>query len=532
MDKKANQMKQTNMENYYVNSKVIRPQQSKTLLLDDKKRTPKRQNKIKKSCKPVKKMNEKSNTIKQKIDTGKRKPLKIDPVKVKNALKKCTNLNELKSKLIQFDKNVIQSEIGYSSPNFHQDDNIVSILNKSPLKKAMHSKISFNKSVSRKLDFSRCEINESTSSKFASLTSLDNLPMPIKFSNLLDTFKTLDTVLGMFGQRKETATFGRIKSVVERMTRRNFTKKAIYQIVTVFPEAYIVEQIKNIPLPSCIEPSSEYQLCIRYKNEPIDKLCDYYKRRKIQFHEMLLERVYTAHDNFLQKVSKKLKVDIKVDKTDIIRWHVDFMPDKHVEDIEEAEHIQYKNQKVLKTADQVLSEISKQCFTKKMQEAYKMAEIIRKCSLKSDKLDTIQEKTIESKDLDKKYKGISKKLLNKVRSTQAAKTYVDMTRNSSAQKMISKYSNVPEIARIIRVFFILNKTKCLPYSQVINKIMDSLPNSISEDEIHSSLEALIQVYSEWISFVQVNNVKYVKTSNITMNYADLLGKINAIKKTF
>ncbi|GFV65725.1 DNA replication factor Cdt1 [Trichonephila clavipes] len=74
--------------------------------------------------------------------------------------------------------------------------------------------------------------------KYLAEPETSSLLLPFKYKLLSEMFRSMDTVISILNNRKEKITFEKVRDGVQKMTKRNFTKTYLGQIVTVFPSAY------------------------------------------------------------------------------------------------------------------------------------------------------------------------------------------------------------------------------------------------------------------------------------------------------
>ncbi|KAH8400825.1 hypothetical protein KR009_001205 [Drosophila setifemur] len=183
--------------------------------------------------------------------------------------------------------------------------------------------------------------------RYASLVETSRagqLPLPYKYRHLLDVFKGLDSVVAMFHNRKECITFKKLKPAVQRMLRRNFTETHLAQIRHLYPEAYVMSQMKmrnfgsvskadyfQLIIAPNVEPLAEQQVGKEQRSHKVNEddvlasaqstsMNPHVMTARMQrFQSLLLDRVKRAHDQFLRSQDPPIIIEKA-----LTRWHPQF----------------------------------------------------------------------------------------------------------------------------------------------------------------------------------------------------------------
>lgn len=77
------------------------------------------------------------------------------------------------------------------------------------------------------------------------------------------------------------------------------------------------------------------------------------------------------------------------------------------------------------------------------------------------------------------------------------------------------FARLPDLARHVRNVFVTEKKTCLTTELVLGKIMNSFRTSLTVNTLDEHLRLLAKVSEGWISYHEVQNVKYMKLSRQT-----------------
>lgn len=395
--------------------------------------------------------------------------------------------------------------------------------------------------------------------RYASLietSKAGQLPLPYKYRHLLEMFKGLDSVVAMFHNRKECITFKKLKPAVQRMLRKNFSETHLAQIKHVYPEAFIVSQMKMRNFGS-VSKADYFQLVISPNVEQVPEQQRLNKidendvlasaqstsmnphvmtARMQKFQSLLLERVMQEHDKFL----RSLDPPIIVNKT-LTRWHPEFDLESCAE-VELAVLPQPPNVEKYSSAKDILStarnlfncatpmERAMDRYEAKLEADRHQANVSEdvtqqkeipstSAAIKDNKLltetstakPTVKECTATSSDATSNLlKGLPKSLIDKIRAKQAAKALDAMTRRPSQDQEATKYSRLPELARHLRNVFVTERKSVLTLEIIIKKIQNSFRANLTPQDIEAHLKLLAKELPSWASFHEVRKTMYVK----------------------
>nr|CAD7418477.1 unnamed protein product [Timema cristinae] len=102
--------------------------------------------------------------------------------------------------------------------------------------------------------------------------------------------------------------------------------------------------------------------------------------------------------------------------------------------------------------------------------------------------------------------------LVEVRAKQAAKALQVMTRSPAQDKEALQYSRLPEIARILRNLFIVEKKGVLLMDFVIQKLGHSYRESLTSFELKEHIHLLLRLLPGWLVLHNIRNTNYLKLS--------------------
>lgn len=376
------------------------------------------------------------------------------------------------------------------------------------------------------------------------IAPVQSLELPYKYRCLEELFKCCDTVCAIFFNRKERITFKKLKPAVERMSKKNFTEQHLAQIKHVLPEVYEFHQHKMRNFGS-VTKNDYFQLVITPvldKSSSISapevaataeeaeqlssqRLMDRVKK----FHSRLFDMTADKHDEFL----RSLQPPMNVLRAKLMRWHPDF-DIQSCPEVPRAELPQPPNADKFHSAKDVLSTARNlfNCATpmeralarldakkmerldQKVQEEHGPKRNVEVAQVTTSAVSTV---TAPPKDpvASTMLKGVPESLLAKIREKQAAKALSVMTRRPSQEKEAIVYARLPDLARHVRNVFVTEKKTCLTTELVLGKIMNSFRTSLTVNTLDEHLRLLAKVSEGWISYHEVQNVKYMKLSRQT-----------------
>ena len=242
---------------------------------------------------------------------------KLSLEQVKSRLVNCSKLSELKkrlvsindcaSKLIEFQKKTsspVKINLGGPESPTKSSRPIVPCNLLSPKKILEANDENFRSS--------------STFEKRESVVSSDpGLPLPVKFQALSELFNSLDIIVAMLFNRKESCSFDKVKASVQKMLRKNFDVKKLGIIATIYPDAYTYTIQKWCKKE---RTQSDYQLVLMPKIDCDRMLPTHLSERKEKFYNKLLDIVKDYHKQFLSN----LDPPIIIENNSLRRWHPRF----------------------------------------------------------------------------------------------------------------------------------------------------------------------------------------------------------------
>lgn len=388
-----------------------------------------------------------------------------------------------------------------------------------------------------------------------------SLELPYKYRCLEELFKCCDTVCAIFFNRKERITFKKLKPAVERMSKKTFTEQHLAQIKSVLPDVYEFHQHKMRNFGS-VSKYDYYQLVITpvlekggeilppppplptatssNAEKPEDAALLSSQRlmeRVKRFHSRLFDMTADKHDEFL----RDLKPPMQVVRAKLMRWHPEFDIQSCAE-VPMAELPLPPNADRFHSAKDVLSTARNlfNCATpmeRALQrlEAKKMERLEQKVAEKEEGVEESNTKETEAQQqlavtpkdpVSTMLKGVPESLLAKIREKQAAKALSVMTRRPSQEKEAIVYARLPDLARHVRNVFVTEKKTCLTTELVLGKIMNSFRASLTVNTMDEHLRLLAKASEGWISYHEIQKVKYMKLSRQT----DFVQMMDRLKK--
>lgn len=155
----------------------------------------------------------------------------------------------------------------------------------------------------------------------------DGLTLPHKYKVLIDNFHCLDSVVSLLFNRLETCTFDKIKSGIQKITKKNFDLTHIAQILTIYPKSYALSYEKktavdNLNNLKILTKNSPFYLVLAPKLTNASKMTpSVLRERKNKFEEYLNKYARKVHNDYL--LSLEPPVVLKDDE--LTRWHPSFL---------------------------------------------------------------------------------------------------------------------------------------------------------------------------------------------------------------
>ncbi|KAM8947818.1 DNA replication factor Cdt1 [Pelodytes ibericus] len=338
------------------------------------------------------------------------------------------------------------------------------------------------------------------------------LCLPYKYKVLSEMFRSMDTIVSMLFNRSETVTFSKVKQGVQDMMRRQFEQHNVSQIKTVYPTAYKYRQEKNIPTFKDGIRKTDFQLTMEPIIEEDDKVdgCPQLTvsrllHRRRLFNRNLTNIVKQHHKVFLASLTPPLLLP----DDQLTRWHPRFKVDE-VPDVEPAELPQPPQVDKLTTAQDVLSK-ARGMMTPKMEKALaNLALRTAENNMAEAKTSPPAEEKPATAPASSALKGVSQSLLERIRVKEAQKLQAIMTRRPQQEEKLLMMSRLPELARILRNVFVVEKKPALTIEITCNKVVSSYRSSMTPGEMEKHIGLLSEILPDWLSIHTVRKDKYYK----------------------
>ncbi|XP_067854155.1 DNA replication factor Cdt1 [Heptranchias perlo] len=349
------------------------------------------------------------------------------------------------------------------------------------------------------------------------------LTLPFKYKLLAEMFRSMDTVVSILFNRSETVTFAKVKQGVQDMTRKQFEKRNVGQIKTIYPSAYKFRQEKGIPTWSDSLKRSSYQLTL----DPVfegEENSD--GRTQLTASRLLLRRRIFSRNlvNIVKQYHKvflaSLNPPMHVPNGKLTRWHPRFNVDE-IPDITAAELPQPPDLEKLTTAQEVLDK-ARSVMTPKMEKALanmalKTVETAMAATTEQKKEPNVVSPCL-SPGASNALKGVSQSLLERIRAKEAQKMQAAMTRSPAQTERLHMMLRLPEITRILRNVFVAEKKPALIIAVACNRVVDSYRSAMALDDMEKHLRLLADVVPDWLSIHPIRKDVYLKLNkNMELN---------------
>ncbi|XP_072051831.1 uncharacterized protein [Amphiura filiformis] len=389
-----------------------------------------------------------------------------------------------------------------------------------------------------------------------------SLTLPFKYKTLEQMFNSVDTVVSLLHNRKETCTFPKLKNAVQEMCRKTFELRNVGQIKTVYPTSFFLSQQKQT-IKQRAQNKSEggYELIVQ-PNLDSDGMSSAGQdssevgsqamqgatsslmkkftpsmmiARRTIFHNGLIDIVKQHHKTFLSKLDRPLTVPDEK----ITRWHpkfpLDTIPEVEPSALPEPPAVKtYCNAKdVLEKARDMMTPR----VVKALETVAKNSDMLKSAKAKSSSSATLSKLAPQkSKDQDASSKGqssglggINQSLLERIRAKEAQKQVKAMMRDPEEEKKIQRLERLPELCRILRVFFLAEKKSALIYEVIVKKLGESSKSTLTTAEVEKHLDLMIEILPEWLVVHNIRKEKYIKM-NKKQDINDVISKVNKIYK--
>ncbi|RUS69892.1 hypothetical protein EGW08_022343 [Elysia chlorotica] len=370
------------------------------------------------------------------------------------------------------------------------------------------------------------------------------LTLPFSYKLLEGTFQAMDSVVSMLHNRSEMCTYSKLKAAVQNYTKKNFEEKAVGQIKTVAPDAYIFRQEKNV----CTQENKkgyvltiEADLTKEESNRPEEKVCRTPEgklifsasaliHRKQYFHNSLLGLVMKHHKAFLASLNPPMNIP----ENKITRWHPKFQLDK-VPDIVPSPLPQPPEVRVYHSAKDVLN-AQRGRLNPRVEEALAKVAEENKNNASASSVPTLSSSTSAlrvssspSTTNSPSMKGIPPALLAKIRAKEALKMEAALTRDPAEDNKTKMMGHLPEMIRILRSYFITEKKPALPLESIYKKLEDSYRSGISRKDVEQHVKLLAELVPELVSVVEIKRGAFLKLDRNVDSQAVANRIINMVK---
>lgn len=475
---------------------------------------------------------------------------KAESIKAPAKPKQRLNKNELKQKIEQFNKNLLEIQNEKAQEEKGSASEVEEKVKEAPVQ-VLETKKDKHEEIPAYLKYKDLATDE-----FDITTTLT---LPKSYSLLLDSYKGSDTIVKFLFNRNELCTFLKLKTGIQNITKHNFTLKHLGQIKTVYPQAYIFKQEKLF-----VDFKNDFHLIISPNLEEIDVNPETGQRlftphvllkRLAKFKTSLFKIVKKYHQEFLESIGIK---DVPFEK--LRRWHQKFDLE-NLKEVEEAElpkppiddSIKCKTgQELLSIAKDIYSsrikeaisktipneetislEITTETGEKKTTERSKLVVATQsqaKSSISITKsVVSFETSSSDAQVLDKlkeKKESNYNALLEKIRNKEKLKALESMVLNTDKDKKLAKLKNCKEAVRFLAFYFQSEKKSTLEFDKIAKKMSENLKGCSSELECRELLNEmastsdtfLIENEKKWLNMIKVRNVMYIQMDkSFTMN---------------
>ncbi|XP_066290953.1 DNA replication factor Cdt1-like isoform X1 [Branchiostoma lanceolatum] len=343
-----------------------------------------------------------------------------------------------------------------------------------------------------------------------------SLGLPYQYKLLAEMFRSMDTVVSILHNREELATFQKLKNAVQEMCRKRFETHHMGQIKTVFPSAYVFRQEKvSQSWQSQGDKKTRYQLTVQanldgqssgdasVSRKPATQArasfssSQLINRRNI-FQTNLVNIVKEHHRRFIQTLAPSPSVSDAA----LTKWHPKFPLDK-VPDVEPSPLPLPPNVQKYSTAQDVLDQARGKILPR-------VKKALQKVALLSPKdTDKPKSNTLTAASTPAN-KVAPMSLLERIRAKEAAKAEKFMTRDAGQDRKTAMIGRLPDLARILRTYFVTEKKPAVPIESAVKKMSESYRSVLSSGESEAHLKLLTELAPDWLSVVKISKGTFLK----------------------
>jgi len=354
-----------------------------------------------------------------------------------------------------------------------------------------------------------------------------NLSLPLNYHRLLEIFRSTDTVVSMFFNRKERITLSKLTKHTSDMMTKRWHTDMLRQIICVFPQAYNITWRTRVSGAATremvITPNMNYKkdLMHMFDESRMDNgdqmTAATLVERRDMFRNGLLDIVKDYHEEFLST----LDPPIVADRSKLNKWHKDFevdmVPDIDLADLPSNPDALAPCDNSEKKAADFLS------INPRLSEVLVHADTINKNASDSG---IFSPSKVSQSPMKVGLEGLNPSLVAKIRAKEAAKAKMEMTRSQAQLDRIALLKKLPKLARLIKNLFVSEKKVALPVDFSCKKISESLQNGVTSKDVEADLRRLCLETGGWVSSCVVKNVEYFKLQKSDINA--VCNKLNRI----
>ena len=289
------------------------------------------------------------------------------------------------------------------------------------------------------------------------------LALPYTYSQLLEVFRSTDTVVSMMFNRQERITITKLTKHTTDIMNKKWNVNKLRQIVCVFPQAYNISwrtcRFKQDSKEMVIEPNMNYKRDLMNNFDESGTALRSMSagtlvERRDMFRNGLLDIVKDYHEEFLAS----LDPPIQADRTRLTRWHKDFdldiLPDIDFGELPPNPDYPVHQPQIESKADYLSFNSKLSDVLINLNSVNKNSDFEASTSPSSPAKTTpfffSPSKSVVSPLKTMGLEGLNPSLLEKVKAKEAAAEKVEMTRSEEQIERIKMLKKLPKLARLIK----------------------------------------------------------------------------------
>ncbi len=313
--------------------------------------------------------------------------------------------------------------------------------------------------------------------------------LPVGHVLLLDIFSGIETAVNLLRTRHEFTTFGAVRSVVAKSSKRDFTFRHLSQLAHIVPEALSVLPPRNSRLTGRdhlilrlddVGDKSSAEANVSAVASKVGGAATRARHRLL--HDRLLQHVREHHESFLKKRG--------VTSFESNFWHQEFDLEVHVPQLGAPP-------------------LYPSPLPKTRQEPVKSTEATKACDLrlKQKAVDEAGKSKAEEKENDRLESCIPTGLLERVRARSQARNEMVMAKEADYRTKPEYFARLPATMDTISAILRTGKRQAFGWAMLVMRLRKEHPKHWDAKEIERQLDSIAEHAPEWCRKVTLSGPK-------------------------